>query len=261
LVNFLNNKQQVKQLLDEAFLKFNREEFIENDPISIPHSYTKLQDVEITALWTALLSWGQRKTIINKAKELFALMDNQPYEFIMNASDEEMKTLSKFKHRTFQFDDTLAFIDFFKKYYTRNQSLEDLFLNEDESIRKGIEHFHEQFFSIATHLSRTKKHVPTPSKNSASKRLNMFLRWMVRTDEHGVDFGLWKKIDTKNLMIPLDIHVARVSTQLGLLTRKQRDWKAVEELTKNLRMYDAPDPVKYDYALFGLGVLQSKILI
>ncbi len=249
---------EIKDLLDEAYYRHNQRNFIQNDPIQIPHSYSKLQDIEITAFWTSMLAWGQRKTIINKSRDLFELMDHSPYDFILNHHEKDLKPFENFKHRTFQPTDCLYFIEFFKSYYSENDSLEDAFFRfykkGDDSTKNMLTGFHELFFSLEFAPKRTQKHIATPARNSACKRLSMFLRWMVRNDQQGVDFGLWKKIPTSILLLPLDVHVRRVSTKLGLLERKQNDFKATLELTKNMRQFDPNDPVKYDFALFGLGL-------
>lgn len=256
--------ERIKGLLDQKHLQYNRADFVENDPISIPHSYTGLKDIEITAFWTAILSWGQRKTIINKARELFSLMDNTPYDFILNASEKEYLKFEKFVHRTFQPDDTFYFMDFFKRHYAEFESLEDAFLPKGTTsfeMKESLIHFQKHFFDSKNLLNRTKKHISSPLTKSTCKRILMFLRWMVRSDENGVDFGIWKSINPSNLMIPFDVHVERVSRQLGMVQRKQRDWKTVEELTEVLRKLDPTDPVKYDYALFGLGLERRSFVI
>lgn len=200
-----------------------------------------------------MLAWGQRKTIINKSVELFALMGNSPYDFIVNHKESDRKRFESFKHRTFQYTDTLYFLDFLQRYYQNNASLESAFCQGDEMGERLI-NFHLAFFDAEYAPKRTRKHIATPQRKSTCKRLNMFLRWMVRSDKSAVDFGLWKKISPADLMMPLDVHVERVARSLGLLKRKQKDWLAVEELTGNLRRFDPADPVKYDFALFGLGV-------
>lgn len=247
------NKTELKRFLDTQVSIVNTSDFISNDPISIPKKYKKLQDVEITAFWTSMLSWGQRITIINKCNELFDLMDNAPYDFIKNHVEKDRKRFSMFKHRTFQYTDTLYFLEFLNWFYNENDSLEQAFLNGDDAESRLI-NFNKLFFSLENAPRRTQKHIASPAKKSTCKRLNMFLRWMVRNDNSNVDFGLWKKIPTSSLMIPLDVHVDRVARKLGLLKRKQRDWKSVVELTNNLKKFDANDPVKYDFALFGLGI-------
>lgn len=258
----IGNKVDLKRYLDEKVALFNKPDFIENDPISIPHQFNKLQDIEISAFWVAMLSWGQRKTIINKAKELMALMDNAPYDFIINHEEKDREKLLGFKHRTFQPLDTLYFLEFFQQFYKKHNSLEKAFakhLTEDmEHIGTALSGFHKTFFDLENAPKRTRKHVATPDRKSTCKRLNMFLRWMVRPDNNGVDFGLWEQIKPKQLLIPYDVHVDRVARRLGLVDRKQNDWKTVLELTGNLKEMCPEDPVKYDFALFGIGVLESK---
>lgn len=251
--------QKLKTLLDQKVDKYNQTSFIEDDPISIPHQFSKRQDVEIAAFWTAMLSWGQRKTIINKANELMAMLDHAPHDFMLNHKESDLKGLLPFKHRTFQPDDTLYFISFFKDFYSRHESLEEAFISEGPSdIKSMLASFHYRFFSLPDKLERTRKHVSTPARHSSCKRLNMFLRWMVRNDQSGVDFGLWDSISPSQLMIPLDVHVFKVSHSLGLLKRSKPDWQAVEELTSQLRLMDSDDPVKYDFALFSMGVLEKS---
>ncbi|MEM6522790.1 MAG: TIGR02757 family protein [Bacteroidota bacterium] len=251
-------KSEVKKYLDELFRKYNKPGFIENDPISIPHQYSKKQDIEITAFWTAMLAWGQRITIINKCKELFSLMDNSPYDFILNHTDNDLKRFLSFKHRTFNATDTLYFISFLSWFYHQYDSLEEAFLlgmsSDDESVETGLIQFHRLFFSLDDYPPRTRKHIATPERKAACKRINMFLRWMVRSDQKGVDFGIWKKIKTSQLVCPCDLHVDRVARSLGLIQRKQTDWLTAVELTENLKQLDPFDPVKYDFALFGLGI-------
>lgn len=253
--------QNLKTFLDECVEQYNVADFITHDPISIPHRFSKLQDIEIMGFWSAMLAWGQRKTIINKSLELITLMDNAPHDFIMNHQESDRKAFLNFKHRTFQPTDTLYFLEFLQDYYKKNESLEDAFAQhlteKDVHIGKALAGFHELFFSLADAPHRTRKHVATPVRKSSCKRLNMFLRWMVRPNDTGVDFGLWKKLKPAQLLIPLDVHVDRIARRYGLLERKQTDWKAVLELTEKLRTFDANDPVKYDFALFGLGVLEK----
>jgi uncharacterized protein (TIGR02757 family) len=248
----------IKSLLDEKADYYNRPEFIKNDPICIPHLFTKKQDIEIMGLWAAVLAWGQRVTIINKCRELIRLMDNAPYDFIVNHKEKDLKGFLKFKHRTFNDTDALYFISFFNQYYKKHNSLEEAFIQglskKSENIEKGLSVFHETFFSLDDFPQRTKKHISTPARNSACKRLNMFLRWMVRKDKKGVDFGIWTKIKPSQLVCPCDVHVERVSRKLGLIQRKQMDWQTALELTNNLKNFDPLDPVKYDFALFGMGV-------
>jgi len=254
--------QQLKSYLDSCVKKFNTSQFIENDPISIPHQFSKLQDIEITAFWVAMLAWGQRVTIINKAKELIQLMDNAPHDFILNHKEKDRKRFLNFKHRTFQATDTLYFLEFFQNFYQKNKSLETAFSqhlsSDSEHVGDALKGFHELFFDLENAPQRTRKHVSTPIRKSACKRLNMFLRWMVRQDTQGVDFGIWKKIKPSQLLIPMDVHVDRIARRHGLLKRKQTDWLSVLELTNNLKKFDSYDPVKYDFALFGIGVLEKN---
>jgi uncharacterized protein (TIGR02757 family) len=250
--------EDLKDFLDLKVEQFNQPNFIENDPISIPHQYSKKQDIEITAFWAAVLAWGQRVTIINKCEELFRSMDNAPHDFILNHSENDLKKFLGFKHRTFNATDTLYFISFLQNFYKTHESLEAAFITgvheQDVNIETGLIEFHNQFFSLPDAPDRTKKHIATPARKSACKRLNMFLRWMVRKDDNGVDFGLWNKIQMNQLICPCDVHVDRIGRKLGLISRKQTDWQTAVALTNNLKEFDPQDPVKYDFALFGLGV-------
>lgn len=252
-------KKEVQKLLHDALDRYNRLDFIEPDPISIPHQFTDKHDREIMGFWVSILAWGQRKTIINKALELIELMDGAPYDFIVNHEEEDLRRFMTFKHRTFQVIDTLYFLRFLQWYYRRHDSLEDAFARhlspDTPHVGPALRGFHELFFSLPDAPQRTRKHIATPDRKSSCKRLNMFLRWMVRHDDRGVDFGCWSRIQPRQLLMPLDVHVDRVARQLGLLERKQRDWQAVLELTAAMRQFDPDDPVKYDFALFGLGVL------
>lgn len=254
----VNNFQVLKKLLNKKAKLYNQASFIKNDPITIPHQFTKLQDVEIMAFWTAMLAWGQRVTIINKSNELVALMDNAPHDFIIDYKPNDLKRFLNFKHRTFNTTDTLYFLTFLQDYYRKNNSLETAFSNyiskKDGNIENGLVAFHNNFFALPNAPERTKKHIATPLRKSTCKRLCMFLRWMVRKDNAGVDFGLWKNIKPSQLLCPLDVHVERVARHFGLITRKQRDWKTVLELTDNLKQFDKKDPVRYDFALFGMGI-------
>jgi uncharacterized protein (TIGR02757 family) len=253
--------KNLKEYLDEQVEKYNKPNFIELDPISIPHEYSLKQDIEIAAFWTSIISWGNRKSIIKSAQNLFTLMDHAPYDFILNHKEKDLKKLENFKHRTFQFTDTLGFIHFLKGHYESHSSLEDAFLLDGKinSIKDSLIHFNSIFFNNEEFVAkRTMKHIANPAKKSTCKRLNMFLRWMVRKDDKGVDFGLWDKISMHHLMMPLDVHVEKVGRNLGLIHRQQSDWETVEELTENLRYFDTDDPVKYDFALFGLGVNSEK---
>jgi uncharacterized protein (TIGR02757 family) len=247
---------QLFELLEEKATFYNNPDFIEKDPISIPHLFTKKEDIEIAGFLTATLAWGQRVTIINKSKELMSRMDNSPHDFILNASEKETASLSSFVHRTFQGDDCMYFIHALQQIYKQNGGLEAVFgegYQANQSIKESISLFREVFFDFQ-HLHRTLKHVPDPHKGSASKRINMYLRWMIRNDGKGVDFGIWKNFKISDLLCPLDLHSGNVARKLGLLERKQDDWQAVEELTDNLRLFDPVDPVKYDFALFGTGI-------
>ncbi|HMY84967.1 MAG: TIGR02757 family protein [Saprospiraceae bacterium] len=247
---------RLKSYLDSLVLRYNHISFIQDDPISIPKQFSKRQDIEIIGFWTAMLAWGRRSTIIAKAGELAAWMDNSPYDFILNHKETDRKPFLNFKHRTFQGDDALYFLHFFQSYYQHHNTLEDAFLvdGHNAGIKQGLIRFYETFTGDPLMMSRTKKHVSTPAKNSACKRLNMFLRWMVRKDAAGVDFGIWTRLRMEDLMIPLDVHVAKVARRLGLLDRTKDDWMAVDELTTRLIAFNPSDPIIYDYALFSLGV-------
>jgi uncharacterized protein (TIGR02757 family) len=257
----MNHK--VKDYLDACLFKFNNLQFIDNDPLSIPHRFNKLQDIEITAFWTAMLAWGQRKTIINSANSLFERMDNAPHDFIVNHQESDRQRFLSFKHRTFQLTDTLYFLEFLQNFYQEHSSLETAFvkhLNTESDynyVENALIGFHNTFFSLPDAPTRTRKHVATPQSKSTCKRLCMFLRWMVRTDNKGVDFGLWHQIKPSQLLMPLDVHVDRQARRLGLIVREKTDWQTVLELTAKMREFDAEDPVKYDFALFGLGILEK----
>lgn len=250
--------EKLKSFLDSKVELYNQHSFIENDPICIPHLFSKKQDIEIMGFFAAIFAWGQRITIINKCKDLIERMDRAPHDFILHHSAKDLKGLINFKHRTFNDTDLLYFISFFNDWYTKNDSLEGAFVKylkpKDITIENGLNGFRELFFSMEEVPHRTFKHVSSPHQNSACKRINMYLRWMVRSDQKGVDFGIWKKIKPSQLFCPLDLHVQRVAIKLNLLQREQSDWKAVLELTENLRKLDVKDPVKYDFALFGLGI-------
>ncbi len=247
--------EQLKDILDNAVHEFNTTEFIQNDPICIPHRFTKKEDIEISAFITATLSWGNRKSIIKSALKFIELMENSPHDFILNHSEIEKKRFNKYTHRTFNSIDALYFIESFKNIYSNHGGLEKVITNGYlvNGIFGGLTNLNNIFFSI-DHLTRTKKHLSSPEKNSACKRLNMFLRWMVRSDSQKVDFGLWHNISKADLMCPLDIHSGNIARKLGLLNRKQNDWKAVVELTDSLKQFCLEDPIKYDFALFGIGV-------
>ena len=261
----MKRKKDLKIFLDEQYKLYNNSSFITSDPISIPHSFSKKQDIEIAGFWTAILSWGQRVTIINKAQLLMDLMGQSPHDFIVNHKEKDRKAFLEFKHRTFNAIDSLYFLEWLQWYYRNNESLEDAFMIDQKSsdfdMQKALGNFHNHFFSLSDFPTRTKKHISNPMKNSSAKRLNMFLRWMVRKDPSGVDFGIWNKIPLSALHIPLDVHVHKIAMQLKLTSRKQSDWKTVAEITTELKKLDPKDPAKYDYALFGLGVLGKDAIL
>ena len=279
---------ELKDFLDIKAEQYNRRGFIANDPICIPHEFTKKQDIEIAAFFAAVLAWGQRKTIINKCRELFARMDNDPYRFMLHHTEADLRALLGFKHRTFNDTDLLYFVAFFQQHYQQSNSLETAFLapadeflsgyaglssvepvegsysspacmvqqlaDQPPRIESALNYFRSYFFSQPDFPRRTIKHISSPSQKSTCKRLNMFLRWMVRKDDKGVDFGLWNQIRPADLICPCDVHVDRVARKLGLISRKQTDWRTAVELTAELSGFDPSDPVKYDFALFGLGI-------
>lgn len=227
--------------------------------------FSHKQDIEIAGLITALFSWGQRKTIINKARSFFELMDFAPHDFVLNFEKEDLQPFTEFKHRTFNGDDALCFISFFNWYYSQFQSLENAFIDQDspdgDPVEAGINRFHTLFLKHPHFLKRSEKHVSAPCKKSTCKRINMFLRWMVRKDPVGIDFGVWNRIKASDLKIPMDIHVFRTAKKLGLLHRNQMDWQAVVELTETLKIFDRDDPVKYDYSLFGMGIMKWPVTL
>lgn len=259
LASLLDGKT-LKDFLDYHYIAFNKPSFIEYDPVLIPHRYSKREDIEVAGFFAAVLAWGQRKTIISKCSELMALMDDAPHQFITAHTDHDLKRFKSFKHRTFNLTDTLYFIAALKQIYQEYRTMERLFVPQpgEETVEGGLIRFHDAFFSLPDHPHRTRKHLPTPERKSTCKRINMFLRWMVRQDQAGVDFGIWKEIKPAQLVCPCDVHVDRIARRLKLIKRKQTDWQTALELTANLRKLDANDPVKYDFALFGLGV--EKIL-
>ena len=246
----------LKDFLDEKVEQYNRPGFIESDPVSIPHRFSKKQDIEIAGFFAATLAWGQRTTIINNCNRLMEWMDHAPHDFIVNHHPADLRRFRSFKHRTFNATDLNYFLRFLGDYYRQHQSLESAFalISTETNTASGITHFHNTFFSLPGHPARTRKHVATPVRKSACKRVNMYLRWMVRDDKRGVDFGIWRSISPAQLVCPFDVHVERVARKLKLVKRKQTDWQAAIELTNNLKKLDPLDPVKYDFALFGLGV-------
>ncbi len=254
--------KEIKEFLDEKVLQYNQPDFIKDDPIQIPHLFENKFDIEVIGFIISTISWGKRNMIINSAHKILSLMDNKPYDFIINHSQSDLESMSHFVHRTFQAEDLKYFIKTLKRIYNKYETLENVFLEgldlkNDSDMRNSISHFHNVFFENCLPNFRTRKHLANPEKGSASKRLNMYLRWMVRKDNQNVDFGIWQNIPTSFLSCPLDVHTGNVGRALGFITRNQNDWKTVEELDKHLRMLDPIDPVKYDFALFGLGVFEG----
>jgi len=285
----MQDKKKLRDFLEKKVLEYNHPSFIAKDPVSIPHSFQKKQDIEISGLFAAIFSWGNRTTIIQKSNELMRAMENEPYDFIMNHRPADLKRLMNFKHRTFNTTDLLYFIRFLKTHYSQSDSLESAFLpakpdakksipqanffpgsakpkmigtdpdlhDKNEFVRDALSIFYTRFFSLVDAPRRTQKHIASPERNSTCKRLNMYLRWMVRRDKRGVDFGIWRQMSPADLICPVDLHVARVARGFGLISRKQTDWQTAMELTLALRDLDSADPVKYDFALFGLGVTEK----
>lgn len=262
----MEDLRKTKRLLDTRVSLYNRSGFIERDPVSIPHRFSVRQDIEIAGLFAAVFAWGNRTTIVSKSRELMRRMDDAPYDFIRNHTEADLGSLSDFVHRTFQTTDLLWFVHLLHHHYTtategdgsEESSLESAFSRfmdrRDTDTGMALAGFHRYFFSLPHAPDRTRKHIPDPDRGSSCKRLNMFLRWMVRRDDKGVDFGIWDSIRPSQLVCPLDVHVARVARRLGILKREAADWKAAIELTENLRRMDPEDPVKYDFALFGMGI-------
>lgn len=252
---------KLKDFLDKKADEFNQPSFISSDPICIPHRYSKKQDIEIAGFFASIFAWGNRTTIINKTNGLLRLMDDDPHHFVLHHSYKELKQFLEFKHRTFNPTDLLYFIEFLKHHYSMASSLETAFSKwmkkEDQDVENALTGFYHYFFSLPDAPTRTRKHIASPSKGSTCKRLNMFLRWMVRKDNHGVDFGIWKKISPSQLVCPVDVHVARVARRFNLIDRKTIDWLTAVELTNELKKFDPADPAKYDFALFGLGVAEK----
>ena len=252
------SKEEIISFLNYKSNQYNNIKFIETDPIQIPHLFNKKEDVEISGFLTSTISWGNRKSIIKSAEKLIELLDHSPYDFILNHKKKDLDTLKPFVHRTFNGIDLIQFVKSLKHIYRNYNGLEEIFRNniKDDSLQYAIHKMRKIFFEIP-HTNRTKKHISDPMRGSAAKRINMFLRWMVRDDTRGVDFGIWKSISPKYLSCPLDVHTGNVARKLGLIQRKQNDHKAVMELDKKLREFDLIDPVKYDFALFGLGVFEK----
>ncbi len=252
------NQNDLKNFLDEKVILYNNPNFIETDPIQIPHLFSSKEDIEIAGFLAATIAWGNRKMIINNAKKMMDLMENSPYDFVLNHNENHLENLQNFVHRTFNGTDFSTFIIALQNIYKNHQGLENVFHKKliDNNLQESIHHFKKVFFEVE-HLPRTQKHVSDPLNNSAAKRINMFLRWMVRNDNAGVDFGIWKSINPAALSCPLDVHSGNVARKLGILLRKQNDAKALAELDLALRNFDKNDPVKYDFALFGLGVFEG----
>ena len=252
------NASELKDFLDAKVTQYNNPSFIESDPIQIPHQFCLKEDIEIAGFLTATISWGNRKSIINNAKRLMELLDNSPFDFVMNHQETDLEKLRPFVHRTFNGDDAVQFIKSLQHIYKNHNGLETAFAKhaETDSLQNAISKFKTTFFEN-DYLQRTQKHVSDPLKNSAAKRINMFLRWMVRNDNAGVDFGIWQTLSPSQLSCPLDVHSGNVARKLGLLNRKQNDGKALLELDAALKNLDPNDPVKYDFALFGLGVFEG----
>lgn len=251
--------REMKSFLDEKADSFNALHFIEADPVSVPHRFSKKEDIEIAAFLAASIAWGNRKSIVNNANRMMVLMDESPYDFITNHTLSDLKRLKGFVHRTFNSDDFVQFVRSLNHIYNNHGGLECVFtcgIQGQINSQNAIAEFKQKFFG-QKHLARTQKHISDPTQGSSAKRINMFLRWMVRSDSKGVDFGIWKNISPSVLSIPLDVHTGNIARKLGLLERKQNDWKAVEELDVVLRSFDPHDPVKYDFALFGLGAIEK----
>lgn len=250
---------KLRSLLDSRVEQYNNEDFIELDPVSIPHLFNKKEDIEISGLLASIIAWGNRKMIVRNANRMMDMMGNEPYSFVMNAGKSEMEALEGFCHRTFNHIDLQFFITGLRDIYLHHGGLERVFsqpIYDGKTTKEAIVNFRETLL-LTEHLLRVTRHVSNPAANSACKRINMYLKWMVRTDSNGVDFGIWQGFGTENLICPLDVHTGRIGRKLGLITRKQDDWRAAEELTSHLRLLDPKDPVKYDYALFGLGIFEK----
>ncbi|WP_418510117.1 TIGR02757 family protein [Corallibacter sp.] len=247
---------EIKDFLDTKVIEYNNPKFIESDPIQIPHQFSIKEDIEVSSFLVATIAWGNRKMIIKNGQRMMELMGNAPYDFIMNHQEKDLDNLTRFVHRTFNDVDFKYFIKSLKNIYTNHNGLEAIFITKDNTLQNTISEFKDIFFELE-HPLRTQKHISNPLKGSAAKRINMWLRWLCRKDSAGVDFGIWQQIKPSQLSCPLDVHSGNVARKLGLLTRKQNDAKALLELDTNLRILDPNDPVKYDFALFGLGVFES----
>jgi uncharacterized protein (TIGR02757 family) len=258
------DKDAIGYLLETLHNKYNNADFIDADPISIPHSFGSRENIEISGFFAATIAWGNRKAIVKSAMQMMQYMDNQPFDFVTTASEKELQHLSSYVYRTFNGHDFISFVRALRQFCIKFGSIGNFFENEfiaTQDLRIVLSHFRSQFFNIE-HEKHCEKHLSSIDKGAACKRLNMYLRWMVRNDNHGVDFGLWTKIPMSALFLPLDVHSGNMGRAFGLLARKQSDWKAVEEITQNLRQFDASDPVRFDFSLFGAGVNQefAKVL-
>jgi len=265
------DQKKLRHFLEKKVALYNHPSFIAADPIAVPHRFSKKQDIEIAGFFAAVFAWGNRTTIIQKSNELIKGMDDAPYDFIRNHQRGDLKRFVHFKHRTFNSTDLFYFLEFLQSHYLREESLETAFLplvlsgkkinptpsSEKEFVKNALAGFYTRFFSLADAPHRTQKHIASPDKNSTCKRLNMYLRWMVRQDKQGVDFGIWKQISPAALICPVDLHVSRVARNFGLISRKQTDWETAMELTLALRKMDKKDPVKFDFALFSLGAIEK----
>jgi len=256
------NIKELKKFLDEKVYQYNNPAFIEHDPIQIPHMYGRKEDIEIAGFLTSIISWGNRTSIIKNARRMLAFMGDSPYDFILNHNEQQLKKIDGFVHRTFNTDDLLTFISGLQHLYKDKSGIEGIFTayQTKDSLQPAIHEFKKEFFSIP-HMQRSPKHLSDPLAGSAAKRINMYLRWMIRKDDAGVDFGIWNNISPSILSCPLDVHSGNIARRVGLLKRKQNDAKAVKELDEVLRQMDPLDPVKYDFALFGLGVTGDFKLI
>jgi uncharacterized protein (TIGR02757 family) len=252
------NLHEIKDFLDEKAVQYNNPSFIETDPVSIPHRFSSKEDIEIAGFLTAVISWGNRQSIIKSASKIMALMDNAPYDFVVHHEKHHLERFNGFVHRTFNSTDLSCFVSALQNIYLQKGGLEKIFSehSSEVSILPAINAFKKEFFSI-DHPDRSEKHISDPEKGSVAKRINMYLRWMVRNDNRGVDFGLWESVSPRILSCPLDVHSGNVARKLGLITRKQNDINALRELDNNLRLMDSNDPVKYDFALFGLGIFEK----
>jgi uncharacterized protein (TIGR02757 family) len=261
----VTQQENIKKILDQKVRQYNQIDFIPKDPVSIPHLFKKQQDIEIAAFFAAIFAWGNRTTIINKSKELLERMEYAPFDFCLEHSPKDLKKIIGFKHRTFNDTDALYCIEFFKHHYSKHGSLETAFFQNQftnakiKTVEAALTHFQSYFMSLEDAPRRTQKHVSSPASGSTCKRLNMLLRWMIRKDKQGVDFGIWEAVKPSALIMPIDVHVARVSRTLGIISRPQTDWQTALELTHYCRTLDPRDPVKYDFALFSLGVTEKFI--